>query len=86
MSQAVKEGKEFVTLSREQSVTGRGGLKLVQFLDQGGVKSGPIRGYMGKRQGKETRETSWDQTCFAGSFSFVLWATELLGFISKQMT
>ena len=43
----MKEGKEFVTLSREQSVTGRGGLKLVQFLDQGGVKSGPIRGYMG---------------------------------------
>ena len=67
-------------------MTGRGGLKLVQFLDQGGVKSGPIRGYMGKRQGKETRKTGWDQICFAGSFSFVLWATELLGFISKQMT
>ena len=40
----------------EHSVTGRGGLKLVQFLDQGGVKSGPGRGYRGKNDRKSRRE------------------------------
>lgn len=52
------EGREGVCHSTERahSVIGRGGLKLSQFGDRGGEKSGPGRGYMGKSDRKRRPE------------------------------
>lgn len=43
-------------IKRDHCVTGRRGLGLVQFWDQGGVKSGPGRGDMGKSDRKRRLE------------------------------
>lgn len=52
----MKEENAFVTLLREYSVIGRGGLKLTKLWDRGGVKSSLGKVYMGKSDRKRRLE------------------------------
>lgn len=73
------EGSEGVCHSTESahSVIGRRGLKLSQFGDRGGVKSGPGRGYMGKSDRKRRPERqAGTRLALLESLPSVFWATE----------